>query len=126
MPTLSAALWEAQGGVCWWCGQPLSPFAGGKLAATRDHVFPKSRTGPLGDVGVTLLAHRACNAKRAASWPTDDDIRTLVRVWRRMPPELMHNWRRSALGQACHHPNPHARAAAAFTALLLQLLERRP
>lgn len=78
-------LWEAQRGKCWLCDGRMH-FYGKKTgeAASLDHLWPKSTFGNVGDIGVTLLAHRRCNEARANTAPTDDDIRLLVRVWRQV------------------------------------------
>jgi non-ribosomal peptide synthetase component F len=82
---LQDVLWEAQDGKCWLCDARMH-FYGKKedQAASLDHLWPKAKFGNVGDIGVTLLAHRRCNELRADTLPTDEDIRHLVRVWRRV------------------------------------------
>lgn len=84
-------LWEAQSGKCWLCDGQMRFH--GKMSperATLDHVWPKAYFGNIGDVGVTLLAHRSCNQARGAALPEDDDVRKLVGVWRRVDRYWLH------------------------------------
>lgn len=83
-------LWEAQGGMCWICGHRM--VLGGRQhgrIATFDHVFPKSKFRAMGDVGIVLLAHRDCNARRGDPMPSDDELRVLVRIWRSVDREWL-------------------------------------
>lgn len=78
-------LWDAQEGACWICGHRM--LLGGRQhhqQATLDHVFPRSKFRAMGDIGIVLLAHKGCNGRRGDPWPTDDELRELVRVWRRV------------------------------------------
>jgi hypothetical protein len=82
---LQDVLWEAQAGKCWLCDGRMHFY--GKMsgeAASLDHLWPKAKFGNVGDIGVTLLAHRRCNQARGDALPGDDDIRFLVSVWRKV------------------------------------------
>lgn len=96
-PPLKDALWAAQRGRCWICESPMR-FAGNKaMSATLDHMWPRAGRGRLGDVGLTLLAHKACNCARGAAEPSDAAIRKLIGVYRRMPQAfLLGHWRDAA------------------------------
>jgi hypothetical protein len=85
--TLRDVLWTAQKGCCWICGGRMMKVSGHYVPqmATLDHLWPKSKFGTIGDLGVTLLAHGSCNAERANPMPSDDDIRLLVRTYRAIP-----------------------------------------
>lgn len=82
---LKDVLWEAQRGRCWICAGRMR-FYGGRQpeGATLDHVWPKGRYGQIGDVGVTLLAHRRCNELRGSPIPDEQSVRALVTVWRKV------------------------------------------
>jgi hypothetical protein len=81
------ALWQAQEGRCWICQGLMTRKAPNEPhAATLDHIWPKARFGVIGNIGVTLLACKRCNGKRGNPIPTDDDVRTLISVWRRVDP----------------------------------------
>jgi hypothetical protein len=58
--------WDAQGGLCWICLQPMLQNVGPHpLAASADHIVPRSRGG--GERWRNkLLAHQDCNGKRGA------------------------------------------------------------
>lgn len=87
-PTLRDVLWVAQDrGRCWICNGQMSKKDANKnpKAATLDHLWPRKHFGRIGDVGLTLLACKACNTDRGHTMPSDDDIRTLVRVYRKIP-----------------------------------------
>lgn len=84
--TLKEVLWTAQDGCCWICNGRMAKgeHKHGQMA-TLDHIWPKSRFGAIGDLGITLLAHRSCNADRGNPMPSDDEIRVLIRVYRAIP-----------------------------------------
>lgn len=87
--SLKDVLWEAQDGECWICRRRMiDPVAkrghNHPDRASLDHVFPRSKFRKMGDIGIVLLAHQACNQARRDPWPSDDEIRSLVRVWRRV------------------------------------------
>lgn len=95
--TIRDVLWEAQDGMCWICGQGmLRKASNAPLSVSLDHIWPKSLSGELGDIGITLLAHRNCNAVRGNPPPTDDDIRALVAVWRKVDARWL-RWNRQQL-----------------------------
>lgn len=60
----------ADSGLCWLCGAevPWSVAPNDPLAASRDHVVPRSAGGS-GTRGSIRLAHRGCNAARGAGVP---------------------------------------------------------
>lgn len=87
--TLKDALWAAQGGKCWICGGKMKYEGSLNGSASLDHLWPKSAYKAIGDIGVTLLAHRACNVTRGAALPDDEDIRILIDVYTRLPREFM-------------------------------------
>lgn len=84
--TIKDVLWRAQDdGKCWLCsGQMQRKGSNHPHSCTLDHIWPRGRYGAIGDIGVTLLAHKDCNARRGSPAPTDAEIRTLVSVWRRV------------------------------------------
>jgi hypothetical protein len=101
---LKDVLWEAQGGKCWLCERRMI-FHGGTLqnSCTVDHVWPKGIFGKNGNTGICLLACRSCNNARGDVYPTDDEIRAFVRIWRKVDPSwLLGNLRllRKALASA--------------------------
>lgn len=88
--SLRDVLWSAQGGRCWiCCGQMLRRGSNDAASASIDHVWPKAKCGALGDIGVTLLACRSCNARRGDRLPTDAEVRTLVAIWRGVDPRWL-------------------------------------
>lgn len=83
--SLKDVLWLAQDGDCWICKRQMQRSGSNDPAsASIDHIWPKGRYGQVGDIGVTLLACRGCNAGRGSPLPTDTEIRALVAVWRRV------------------------------------------
>lgn len=81
--SLKDVLWSAQEGLCWICRRGMQRRGSNEPAsASLDHVWPKGKYGEIGDIGVTLLACRACNGARGSPQPTDDEVRALVRIWR--------------------------------------------
>jgi hypothetical protein len=81
--SLKDVLWLAQGGCCWICNGPMQRKGSNEdRSASLDHIWPKGQYGAIGDIGVTLLAHRGCNGKRGSPKPTDEEVRALVRIWR--------------------------------------------
>lgn len=67
-------LWMAQEGKCFYCGNDMEPTNGcaktGNLpnAATRDHLFPRSRYPHKHNV--TVWCHQKCNSKKGDREPT--------------------------------------------------------
>jgi hypothetical protein len=89
--SVRAVLWAAQDGACWLCDAPMRRWSdkaaarrADPLHATIDHVLPRAMFGRIGDLGVTLLAHRGCNTDRGCRPPSEADLRRLVAVWRRV------------------------------------------
>lgn len=81
--SLKDVLWLAQGGDCWICKRQMQrKGSNDPNSASIDHIWPKGRYGEIGDIGVTLLACRGCNAGRGSPQPADSDVRELVKVWR--------------------------------------------
>src|SRR4051794_8954390 len=62
----------AQGGACFYCGQPI----GGK--ATDDHLIPRAYGGATVP-GNIVLAHRRCNRLKGDRLPTPEEIERLIR-----------------------------------------------
>lgn len=90
MRPLRDVLWEAQGGRCWICeGRMVQTAQYHAHKATLDHVFPRAKFRAAGDIGITLLAHSSCNSHRHDPWPTDDEIRKLIAIWRRVDPDWL-------------------------------------
>lgn len=82
---LKDVLWNAQAGDCWICKRGMvRKGSNDPASASLDHIWPKGRYGCIGDIGVTLLACRSCNAERGSPKPSDADIRQLVKVWRKV------------------------------------------
>jgi hypothetical protein len=81
--SLKDVLWSAQGGRCWICDRQMHRRGSNDQAsASIDHIWPKAKYGDIGDIGVTLLACRSCNASRGSPQPSDADVRALIRIWR--------------------------------------------
>lgn len=58
----------AQGGRCFYCGEPFSKRRG----ITRDHLFPRSMGYDLG--GNKVAAHPRCNVAKGDRMPTPDEV----------------------------------------------------
>ncbi|MES3028523.1 MAG: hypothetical protein V4820_11795 [Pseudomonadota bacterium] len=98
---LREVLWDAQKGKCWICdGNMRKRGADHPTQATIDHLWPRKVYGGIGDIGITLLAHKACNGNRGHSMPTDADIRKLVSVYRSIPKWWLDGAAREAVAQA--------------------------
>lgn len=83
--TARDVLWTAQDGRCWICARQMRRKGSNEPdACTLDHIWPKAKFPGIGDVGVTLLACKSCNAKRGSPKPSDAEVRTLVAVWRKV------------------------------------------
>lgn len=78
-------LWNAQGGVCHICGQPL-PRKMNSPKMTIDHVWPKSliATFLCTYEGNSLLAHAKCNGMKGDRRPTGCERLILFAVNRRL------------------------------------------
>ena len=57
------ALWLKTDGLCHLCGEPMLNLAHDPLAATEDHLIPKSKGGSNDRTNIKL-AHRKCNHER--------------------------------------------------------------
>lgn len=76
-------LWEEQQGLCFYCGAAMAAPMGQRLrhrkrpdAATIDHVVPQSQGGAV-EWPNEVAACRACNAAKADTAPTADDLHRL-------------------------------------------------
>lgn len=66
---------RARDPTCWICGDWVEPED-----ASVDHIWPTSRGGPDTVLNVAL-AHRDCNSRRGAPYPTPELIAWLYRAW---------------------------------------------
>lgn len=66
----------AQGGLCFYCGQPVG------AKATFDHVIPQCYGGT-DDLANIVLAHRRCNMLKGDRLPTVEEVERLVAQRRR-------------------------------------------
>lgn len=76
-------LWEEQQGLCFYCGISMAAPMSQRLrhrkrldAATIDHVVPQSQGGPA-QWPNEVAACRACNAAKADTAPSTDDLERL-------------------------------------------------
>ena len=81
-------LWHEQNGSCFYCGIAMAAPLTQRLrhrkradAATIDHVVPRARGGDA-EWPNEVAACRACNAAKADSAPTPDDLDRLARLKR--------------------------------------------
>lgn len=63
-----AQLMFAQGGRCFYCGEPFSKRRG----PTRDHLFPRSLGCDL--PGNKVAAHSKCNSAKGSRMPTPEEV----------------------------------------------------
>lgn len=70
---LMAALWRAQNGRCFHCGDPMLIRVRGNHGRrwSREHLVPRALGGA--GAGNVVLAHRACNAARGCSLPSQSE-----------------------------------------------------
>lgn len=100
-PTLKDVLWTAQEGRCWICRAHMRKAQHNHAqTASLDHLWPRKQYGAIGDIGITLLAHKRCNEDRGATLPSDDDIRILISVYRLIPAWWLEMASRDAATQA--------------------------
>lgn len=64
------SLFLAQGGLCYYCGVPMSLLLGLPITATLDHVVPRSHGGGAGDnlVGACYDCNQGKGSMSAAAW----------------------------------------------------------
>ena len=111
MRGLRDVLWEAQEGRCWICERRMIQTSNPHYEqATIDHVFPRSKFKATGDIGLTLLAHKGCNGSRNDPWPTDEEIRKLVAIWKRVDRDWLKFSLSDVQAQAAHLRTMEARA----------------
>lgn len=75
-------LFDAQNGVCHWCGMEMMPpdKGTGGMSATLDHLVPKNAPNSAGPFRPRVAAHRLCNNARHHGGEIPEDV--LVRVRR--------------------------------------------
>lgn len=81
-PLSVGELIQRQRNRCYLCGYDMrrpQATTHGRLARSRDHVFPKAEGGRR-DSNV-LLAHRSCNSIKADRWPTPCEVIFLAAIY---------------------------------------------
>lgn len=72
-PRLIVRLFNKQGGKCAYCGEDMLLHPNDSNhphAATKDHIFPRSKGG-VSDEWNEAAAHRLCNCKKGSTHPID-------------------------------------------------------
>lgn len=76
---IKRALWEAQGGVCFYCAAPWPERLFWRM--TRDHLWP--RCAGHGCAMNIVLACAQCNVDKGNRLPTADEVAKALGVWAR-------------------------------------------
>jgi 5-methylcytosine-specific restriction endonuclease McrA len=75
-------LWYQQGGICPWCGKPITPCTGW----SRHHIIPRSQGGSDALVNLQLL-HPECHPQLHQDWILEQDCSGINRgsdEWRKV------------------------------------------
>lgn len=110
------SLWIEQQGLCWICAEPMKRFGSDvdPLAATKDHLLPRSRGGKDARHNY-LLAHRVCNEDRGNPIPEVPvpELRAAALTRLRATP----HWVEGYQDHGEYRGDPDARRAAELTVL---------
>ena len=81
-----AELYGAQGGNCFYCGEPMLSARSDSICHmgwTTDHFIPKTRGGKSLNNN-TVLCHTICNMRKGGRYPTRKEIARFNRLYARL------------------------------------------